>query len=474
MKTKQLIITILMITFVTMITTKVEATENDEQVEQTQNIENIEKDKQYNLTKEVKVKTLPLIFAIEKETIPSGNIRVTDILNDWCKIENEGKSGWIRINTIKTSVKQDNNQEEAKKEENLNTEGNNNQEQTNSSNEEESNQNQQENKTEEVTEISKTGYVKADGLNIRKEPTTSSEAIHSLSFNSKVKITGEIDGWYRIDYNDQIGYVSQKYVSDTKLPETTARGGYDRTTASSEENTVANQEAVEENQVETEEEQEEESTASATSSEGNDVVEFAKKYNILVVHDNAYSEIEYDGRRGFSFLSIPGAKDVGIEFNSLSKTYNLTGLRISFALGNADVIKHFKTIRSQFDYGTSYIVQKAAVAALNGPQDGVVKQQAQYQSRRDALCDGLNAIGWKVPYSEGTMFVWAPVPKQFKNSDEFCIQMLENTGVVCTPGSAFGSLGENHVRFALVLNENLIKEAVEKIKEWFEKENIEL
>lgn len=173
------------------------------------------------------------------------------------------------------------------------------------------------------------------------------------------------------------------------------------------------------------------------------------------MHDNAYSEIEYDGRRGFSFLSIPGAKDVGIEFNSLSKTYNLTGLRISFALGNADVIKHFKTIRSQFDYGTSYIVQKAAVAALNGPQDGVVKQQAQYQSRRDALCDGLNAIGWKVPYSEGTMFVWAPVPKQFKNSDEFCIQMLENTGVVCTPGSAFGSLGENHVRFALVLNEIL-------------------
>ena len=217
---------------------------------------------------------LKTMYVLKKQ---NGNIRVTDILNDWCKIENEGKSGWIRINTIKTSVKQDNNQEEAKKEENLNTEGNNNQEQTNSSNEEESNQNQQENKTEEVTEISKTGYVKADGLNIRKEPTTSSEAIHSLSFNSKVKITGEIDGWYRIDYNDQIGYVSQKYVSDTKLPETTARGGYDRTTASSEENTVANQEAVEENQVETKEEQEEESTASA-SSEGNDVVEFAKKY----------------------------------------------------------------------------------------------------------------------------------------------------------------------------------------------------
>lgn len=277
MKTKQLIITILMITIITMIATKAEATENDIQAEQTQNIENIEKDKQYNLTKEVKVKTLPLIFAIQKESIPSGNIRVTDILNDWCKIENEEKSGWIRINAIKTSVEQENNHEEAKQEENLNTEENNNQEQTNSSIEDENNQNQQENKTEEVTEISKTGYVKADGLNIRKEPTTSSEAIHSLSFNSKIKITGEIDGWYRIDYNNQIGYVSQKYVSDTKLPETTARGGYDRTTASSEENTVASKEAVEENQAEVETEQEEESTVSA-SSEGNDVVEFAKKY----------------------------------------------------------------------------------------------------------------------------------------------------------------------------------------------------
>ena len=275
MKTKQLIITILMITIITMIATKVEATENDTQVEQTQNIENIEKDKQYNLTKEVKVKTLPLIFAIQKESIPSGNIRVTDILNDWCKIENEEKSGWIRINAIKTSVEQENNHEEAKQEENLNTEENNNQEQTNSSIEDENNQNQQENKTEEVTEISKTGYVKADGLNIRKEPTTSSEAIHSLSFNSTIKITGEIDGWYRIDYNNQIGYVSQKYVSDTKLPETTARGGYDRTNSSS----LTTQEAVQENQVEaeTEQEQEEESIASA-SSEGKEVVEFAKKY----------------------------------------------------------------------------------------------------------------------------------------------------------------------------------------------------
>ena len=197
-----------------------------------------------------------------------------------------------------------------------------------------------------------------------------------------------------------------------------------------------------------------------------ELIEFAKKYNILVVHDNAYSEIEYDGRTGFSFLSIPGAKEVGIEFNSLSKTYNLTGIRISFALGNKEVIKKFKTIRSQFDYGTSYIVQKAAVAALDGPQEGVKKQCLEYQKRRDALCGGLNDIGWKVPYSEGTMFVWAPVPSGFKNSDDFCMQMLENTGVLCTPGSAFGSRGEGHVRFALVLDTDTIKKAVGLIGNW--------
>lgn len=196
------------------------------------------------------------------------------------------------------------------------------------------------------------------------------------------------------------------------------------------------------------------------------IISFAKEYNIVIVHDNAYSEIEYDGRKGFSFLSVPGAKEVGIEFNSLSKTYNLTGLRISFALGNAEIIKKFKTVRSQFDYGTSFIVQKAAVAALNGPQDCVWQQCMEYQKRRDALCGGLSSIGWRVPYSEGTMFVWAPIPEGFKSSDEFCMQLLENTGVLCTPGSAFGSKGEGYVRFALVLPVEQIKEAVNAVGEW--------
>lgn len=197
-----------------------------------------------------------------------------------------------------------------------------------------------------------------------------------------------------------------------------------------------------------------------------ELVAFAKKYHIMIVHDNAYSEIVYDGREGFSFLSVPGAKEVGIEFNSLSKTYNLTGLRISFALGNAAVIRKFQTVRSQFDYGTSYIVQKAAIAALDGPQDGVKKQCMAYQRRRDVLCGGLNQIGWKVPYSEGTMFVWAPVPEGFQSSEDFCLQLLEHTGVLCTPGSAFGSLGEHFVRFALVLDEHTIAEAVKKIDGW--------
>ena len=196
------------------------------------------------------------------------------------------------------------------------------------------------------------------------------------------------------------------------------------------------------------------------------IIAFAKKYNIAIIHDNAYSEIEYDGRTGFSFLSVPGAKEVGIEFNSLSKTYNLTGIRISFALGNKELIQKFKTVRSQFDYGTSFIVQKAAVAALTGPQDGVRKQCAAYEERRDALCGGLNGIGWQVPYSEGTMFVWAPLPKGYTSSEKFCMDLLENTGVLCTPGSAFGSEGEGHVRFALVLPPEEIKKAVEAVGAW--------
>lgn len=188
------------------------------------------------------------------------------------------------------------------------------------------------------------------------------------------------------------------------------------------------------------------------------LVDFARTYNIIILHDNAYSEITYDGREGISFLSIPGAKEVGVEFNSLSKTYNLTGARISFVVGNREIIQNFSKVRSQIDYGIFLPVQLAAIEALNGPQDGVAARREEYQRRRDALCGGFRSIGWNVPDSEGSMFAWAPIPEHYADSVTFCMDLMERSGLICTPGSAFGSLGEGHVRFALV-------EPVEKMQE---------
>ena len=181
-----------------------------------------------------------------------------------------------------------------------------------------------------------------------------------------------------------------------------------------------------------------------------ELIAFARRYEILIIHDNAYSEIVYDGRQGKSFLSYPGARQVGVEFNSLSKTYNLTGARISFLLGNREVVGCFRRLRSQIDYGIFLPVQEAAVAALRGPQDSVTRHRMEYQARRDALCGGLRAIGWEVPDSQGSMFAWGPLPKGYSNCVDFCYELLDRTGLLCTPGSAFGSLGEGYVRFALV------------------------
>ena len=195
-----------------------------------------------------------------------------------------------------------------------------------------------------------------------------------------------------------------------------------------------------------------------------ELVAFAQRYDIIIVHDNAYSEIVFDGREGGSFLSIPGAKEVGVEYNSLSKTYNLTGARISFVVGNAQVVEKFRTLRSQVDYGIFLPVQIAAEAALNGPQDSVEAQRLQYQARRDALCGGLRSIGWQVPDSQGSMFVWAPLPDGYTDSAAFCLELVEKTGLLCTPGAAFGSLGEGHVRLALVQPPAVMEEIVRAVE----------
>ncbi len=195
------------------------------------------------------------------------------------------------------------------------------------------------------------------------------------------------------------------------------------------------------------------------------LVAFAEQYQIIIIHDNAYSDIVYDGREGISFLSIPGAMEVGVEFNSLSKTYNLTGARISFVLGNRALVEKFRTLRSQIDYGIFQPIQLAAAAALNGPQDAVEQQRLDYQARRDALCGGLRSIGWNVPDSEGSMFVWAPVPDGYESSVDFCFRLLEKTGVLCTPGSAFGKNGEGYVRFALTQTVEVMGEVVEAVKQ---------
>ena len=195
------------------------------------------------------------------------------------------------------------------------------------------------------------------------------------------------------------------------------------------------------------------------------LVSWAREKNIVIIHDNAYSDIIYDNREGISILSIPGAKDICVEFYSLSKSYNYTGARMSFLVGNKEIVAHFKKLRSQIDYGIFYPVQYGAIAALNGPDDMIREQCAQYQKRRDALCGGLRSIGWNIQDSEGTMFAWGAIPEKYGDDDvAFVMELVEKSGVLCTPGSSFGTLGKGHVRFALTLPVEVIEEAVEAVK----------
>lgn len=205
-------------------------------------------------------------------------------------------------------------------------------------------------------------------------------------------------------------------------------------------------------------------TATAPADFYERLIHFAKKYNIIVLHDNAYSELIFDGSKGFSFLSFKGAKDIGVEFNSLSKTYGIAGARVGFCLGNREIVRHVKLLKSNIDYGLFLPIQKAAIAALRSPQEVIDQTRAAYVERIDALIDGLNAVGWKIDKPKATMFVWAPVPEKFGTSEEFVKTLLEKAGVMVTPGSAFGPSGEGFVRMALVQTADTMKQVAAQVK----------
>lgn len=196
-----------------------------------------------------------------------------------------------------------------------------------------------------------------------------------------------------------------------------------------------------------------------------EIIAFAREHDLLIVHDNAYSDIVFDGEPGGSFLQYPDALEVGVEFFSLSKSFNVTGARIGFLVGREDVVSAFAKLRGQIDFGMFFPIQKAAIACLNGPRDEVEAQRLKYQERRDALCDGLEGLGWERPNAHGSMFVWAKLPGGRTDSMTFCEELMEKAGVVVTPGASFGPSGEGHVRMALVLPPDQIALAVEAIRE---------
>ncbi|GAW30126.1 MULTISPECIES: LL-diaminopimelate aminotransferase [unclassified Carboxydocella] len=194
-----------------------------------------------------------------------------------------------------------------------------------------------------------------------------------------------------------------------------------------------------------------------------EVVDFAKKYDIIVCHDAAYQEISFDGYRPPSFLEVPGAMEVGVEFGSCSKTYNMTGWRIGWAVGRADVINALGRLKSNIDSGVFQAIQYAAITALTGPQDCVEAMSKVYQERRDIAVEGLNAIGWKLEKPKSTIYVWAPVPKGF-TSMSFAEHVFEKTGVVITPGNGYGEHGEGFFRIALTVEKERMLEAFDRIK----------
>ena len=194
-----------------------------------------------------------------------------------------------------------------------------------------------------------------------------------------------------------------------------------------------------------------------------ELIAFAKRWDIAVLHDNAYSELVFDGKRGKSFLSYPGAKDVGVELNSFSKTYGMAGARLGVCVGNRELIAGYHRLKSNMDYGIFLPVQQAGIAALEADQNCVETTRKAYEHRRDLLVRRFGEAGWVIRPSAATMFVWARIPDAFADSEQFALSLLAECGIVVTPGTEFGAEGRRHVRIALVISDEQIEEAAQRI-----------
>ncbi|MGK7893504.1 MAG: aminotransferase class I/II-fold pyridoxal phosphate-dependent enzyme, partial [Xenococcus sp. (in: cyanobacteria)] len=205
-------------------------------------------------------------------------------------------------------------------------------------------------------------------------------------------------------------------------------------------------------------------TATAPREFFEEAVAFAHHYEILLVHDLCYAELAFDGYQPTSLLEIPGAKELGVEFHTLSKTYNMAGWRVGFVVGNADVIQGLRTLKTNLDYGIFAAIQKAAETALQLPDKYIKEVQERYSTRRDFLIKGLGELGWDIPPSKATMYLWVKTPVG-QGSTEFALDVLQNTGVVLTPGNAFGEAGEGYVRVCLIADCDRLGEVIRRFKE---------
>ena len=205
--------------------------------------------------------------------------------------------------------------------------------------------------------------------------------------------------------------------------------------------------------------------ATAPDSFYEELIQFAKAHDIIVIHDTAYSNLVFDGEEGKSFLYYAGAKDIGIEFNSFSKTYGMAGARIGICVGNAEIVGILRKLKSNIDYGMFLPIQKAAIAALTQDQSIVKETRETYQRRRNRIVAGAAAAGWHIASCKSTMFLWAQIPEGYGSSEEFALNLLKCSGMPVTPGSSFGAYGEGFVRIALVQSDEVIEQALQALKE---------